>query len=33
MVWLLWSVDSGDIRWSGCCVMWTVEILGGLVVV
>ena len=33
MVWLLCDVDSGVVRWSGCCGMWTMEWLGGLVVV
>ena len=33
MVWLLWSADSGDVRWSGCSGVCTVEMLGGLVVV
>ena len=32
MVWLFWGVDSGDVRWSGCFGVWTVEMLGGLVV-
>ena len=31
MVWLFWGVDSGVVRWSDCCGVWTVEILGGLV--
>ena len=25
MVWLLWDVDSGVIRWSGCCGVWGME--------
>ena len=33
MVWLFWGTVSGDVRWSGCCGVRTVEMLGGLVVV